>query len=74
MSMYGKKWHQSRIFKLFLVLFTTTLGVLFSFVPMGGEGTGLGAAWAVSPALGILLLLIFLYAIGGSIYFFIKNV
>jgi len=66
-------WTNSRIFKLFLCLAATTLAILFCFVPMGGS-TGLSAAWEVSPAFAIFLIAIFCYAIGGSLYFFIKNV
>lgn len=62
----------SRIFKLFLVVFALTIGVLFCFVPLGGQ-TGLSAAWEVTPLFGITLICVCLYAIGGSIYFFIKN-
>jgi hypothetical protein len=69
-----KKLTSTRSFKFFLVLFTLAFNILFNFVPLGGYGTGLQAIYNESPFMGIVLVCILLYALGGSLYFFIKNV
>ena len=68
-----KKLTSTRGFKFFLVLFALAFNILFNFVPLGGT-TGLQAIYSESPFMAIMLVCILLYALGGSLYFFIKNV
>ena len=54
-------------------MFVLFMNVAFSFIPLAGY-TGLEAIYAESPFMAIVLVCILLYALGGSLYFFIKNV
>jgi len=66
-------WTETRAFKGFLVLITLAFNIGFH-IPMGGISAfmqlwGDGVEW-----LAVILQLILLYALSGSLYFFIKNV
>ena len=73
--MNNRKFHQTRPFKLLLVLFTLTLNILW-FVKTDWFGGESGAQAIINDSIlaYIVLQLIFLYFLAGSIYFLIKDV